>query len=264
MFLSKHMCWNPPEAYKHHFFRGQGCRCSCCGNIQRGYKSQRCCTGFLLVFFFCTRQNCPLGLALNLWPSGDACCLSHRRHLSVRARHKAPSPSVSFIESADVPRSIASATVTCLSVESDSRPSDASNLAHGISVCARTLPRQSARRRETDGIAAHRHRKHTREPPLPSEKPHGGTGSGALVTDFYSCQWTSRIQCNVFRPRLEGTGTAGKWAGSSGEMRRKQCTVQMSAHANLLRSSKGRSLFLFSTPATGLGNDDYMASLEGV
>lgn len=103
MFLSKHMCWNPPEAYKHHFFRGQGCRCSCCRNIQRGYKSQRCCW-FFVGFLFSPRQNCPLGLALNLWPCGDACRLSQCCHLSVRAWHKAPSPSMSFIESTDVPR----------------------------------------------------------------------------------------------------------------------------------------------------------------
>lgn len=43
---------------------------------------------------------------------------------------------------------------------------------------------------------------------------------------------------------------------SSEEMHRKQCTVQMSAHANLLRSSKGGSLFLFCTPAA--------TTLEGV
>lgn len=58
----------------------------------------------VIMCWFCWRQNCPLHLVLNLWPSGDAHRLSDHCHLCARPLHKTPSPWVSFIQSADVLR----------------------------------------------------------------------------------------------------------------------------------------------------------------
>lgn len=152
-------------------------------------------------------------------PAGDAHRPSHPLSPRPTGRARQPPPVPPCHPSSRLTHrgSVASVTVTCLSVESDSCPSDASNLARGISVCARhaATPISAA---EGDG------RRPTREVFF----------FFLFRFFFYSCHWKWKTQWKFyfFFPSSwpEGTQQEQNCSDALGN----QCTVHTSPHANLL------------------------------
>lgn len=146
----------------------------------------------VIMCWFCWRQNCPLHLVLNLWPSGDAHRLSDHCHLCARPLHKTPSPSVSFIQSADVLRQHYFCESNSVIRRSDSGARAMPPTWHMrlVSALAAAMPISST---EKDGLASpptnntcETPRRHTNtEPPLPSAEPDDGTGPERRVTVFF-------------------------------------------------------------------------------
>lgn len=87
--------------------------------------------------FFSSETELPPRLAVELVTRLEMLIVRHARcHLGQRGRARQPPPVPPCHPSSRLTHrgSVASVTVTCLSVESDRCPSDASNLARGISV----------------------------------------------------------------------------------------------------------------------------------
>lgn len=172
----------------------------------------------VIMCWFCWRQNCPLHLVLNLWPSGDAHRLSDHCHLCARPLHKTPSPWVSFIQSADVLRQHYFCESNSVIRRSDSGARAMPPTWHMrlVSALAAAMPISST---EKDGWAARprtTHAKHRADTPTRSHhsplrsQMMGRDQSGGWQFFFFSCEWTWRIQWSVFSRRVEGTDAGGK------------------------------------------------------